>query len=149
MNTTLVVNPDESIMIGSNSIPESNDEQVEGTRIIIEDIHNVYVPYGLLLCILIDLIICMYILTYHKYYINSAILFVIINTTLYGIRTSKIWTIKLYCAYHGMSIVFLGLYTYVLHAIIYSIYHISCIYYSIKCIKAMKMLLSNNIVIEV
>ena len=141
--TTLVVNPDESIMIGSNSIPESNNEQVEDIRII-EDVHNVYVPYGLLLCILIDMSICVYIFTYHKYYINSALLFLIINITLYGIYNTKIWPIKLYCTYHFMSIIFSGIYTNIIQIILYSVYHILCFYQGITCLKAFKMILSNN-----
>lgn len=144
MNTTIVVNPDESIMIGSNNTQSDvlHDEEVE-------DIQYVHIPYGLLCCVMVDYIVCMHLLIYQRYYLNFAILFFVVNVTLYGIYTMNTWTIKLYCAYHFMSIMFLGLYSYIIYAIIYSVYHILCIYQGIICIKSFKMLLSNNLVIAV
>jgi hypothetical protein len=145
--TTVFVNPDGTIIIGT---PDDNLNTNNAGTISIQVIENEntqqcqYIPYGLIVCIITDTIMCVVLFAQYRFYINASILSIAISLGIIGIMKSHMIALILYGLYHFLHIAFSALTIFHIYAFLFSIYHALCLYFAIKCIKIYKFILSNN-----
>lgn len=142
---SVVVNPDNSLMIGQEATTNEDENSVSVEIPVQENTETMQKPYGILICLCIDSTICFINLIFFQNFAFGLLHLLAISSCIYGLKNLATNYIKIYIFFHILVILYYGIRFNIILSAIYGFYNILCISYAINTIKKLENVLNNTL----